>query len=77
MFVPFPATQFTNDVDRVLLGYVIAATLLIGSGLLKDMVLKKIKTQVPNDLFGAILLGISTIRAELAVDNVGTPIARK
>ena len=66
--------QFTDEVNWTLFDFVIAAILLLGTGLSCELVLRKIKK---NNLRIAIcvtlLAGLLLIWAELAVGIFGTP----
>ncbi len=76
LLVPLVAMQFTNEVDWEMNDFVIMGILLLGTGLLCELVLRKIRsTQSKMILCGAILLAFLLIWAELAVGILGTPWA--
>ena len=73
---PFIAMQFTNEVDWKVLDFAIMGTLLFGTGLLCEFVMRKIKSTGKRILIcGAILFALFLIWAELAVGIFGTPFA--
>lgn len=68
LLVPLIAMQFTNEVNWSLGDFVAAATLLLGTGFVFDLIMNKVKA--PNlrlVLSIALLLLLLTIWAELAV----------
>ncbi|WP_338875336.1 hypothetical protein WBJ53_06910 [Spirosoma sp. SC4-14] len=74
--IPFIAMQFTNEVNWSLFDFVVAGTLLLGTGLMCEFVLRKVrKLEYRIALLGAILLALFLIWAELAVGIFGSPIA--
>lgn len=76
LLIPFVAMQFTNDVDWKILDFVIMGLLLLGTGLLCEFVVRKVrsvKTRII--LCGAGLLVFFLVWAELAVGILGTPFA--
>jgi peptidoglycan/LPS O-acetylase OafA/YrhL len=76
LLVPFIAMQFTEEVNWTLSDFVIAGTLLLGTGLLCELVLRKIKKFEHRLLICAALLGLLfLVWAELAVGVFGTPLA--
>jgi hypothetical protein len=76
LLIPFIAMQLTNEVDWKLPDFIIMGVLLFGTGLLCELVLRKVKS-VKNRILicGAILLAFLLIWAELAVGIFGTPFA--
>lgn len=76
LLIPLVAMQFTNEVAWTLSDFIVMAILLLGTGLLCELVLRKVKT-IYNRLFvcGAILVAFLVIWAELAVGLIGTPLA--
>lgn len=76
LLVPFVAMQFTNEVNWNLSDFVVAGILLLGTGLLCELVLRMVK-KVENRiaLCAALLLALFLIWAELAVGIFGTPFA--
>lgn len=74
--IPLVAMQFTKEVDWRLGDFVIMGILLTGTGLLCEMVIRKVKK--PENRFiiiAAILALLFLIWAELAVGIFGTPFA--
>jgi len=76
LLVPLIAMQFTNDVDWKLTDFVIMGTLLLGTGLTCEFVLRKVKKIEYRLLIcGAVLVAFLLVWAELAVGIFGTPFA--
>ena len=76
LLIPLIAMQFTNEVDWKPRDFAIMGTLLLGTGLLCEFVLRKVKKiEYRLAICGAILLGFLLIWAELAVGIFGTPFA--
>jgi len=76
LLVPLIAMQFTNEVDWKLTDFVIMGTLLLGTGLTCEFVLRKVKNSEYRLLIcGAVLIAFLLIWAELAVGIFGTPFA--
>jgi hypothetical protein len=74
--VPLVAMQFTNEVDWNAFDFLVAGVLLFGTGLLCELVLRKVKkTQLRIILCGALLLALFLVWAELAVGIFGTRFA--
>ena len=76
LLVPLIAMQFTNEVDWNVYDFVIMGILLLGTGLLCELVMrnvKKMKYRIA--ICGLILLVLFLIWAELAVGIFGTPFA--
>ena len=74
--IPLTAMQFTNEVDWKLPDFIIAAVLLLGTGLLCELVLRNVtQTKYRIIICGAILAVLFLIWAELAVGIFGTPFA--
>lgn len=76
LLIPLIAMQFTNEVDWKLADFIIMGVLLFGTGLLCELILRKVKG-IENKILlcGAVLLGLFLIWAELAVGIFGTPFA--
>ena len=76
LLIPFIAMQFTNEVDWSPFDFAIMGVLLLGTGLLCELVLRVVKK---NEHRIALLVGIVVvfllIWAELAVGIFGTPFA--
>ncbi|HOY12410.1 MAG TPA: hypothetical protein PLY70_04690 [Saprospiraceae bacterium] len=74
--IPLIAMQFSEEVDWDIFDFTFMGALLLGTGLLCEFVLRKVKTMQNRILLcGAILLGFFLIWAELAVGIFGTPFA--
>ena len=76
LLIPLIAMQFTDEVKWTLLDFVVAGVLLISTGLIFDLVIKKVKNinyriAISIALFIILLL----IWAELAVGIFGTPFS--
>jgi peptidoglycan/LPS O-acetylase OafA/YrhL len=66
------AMQFTNEVDWKLFDFVIMGVLLLGTGLLCELVMRKVRNMERRIVIcGAILVVLFLIWAELAVDILG------
>ena len=76
LLIPLIAMQFTNEVNWGQFDFVIAGALLLGTGILCELVLRKIKkTKLKIIIFLAILALLFLIWAELAVGIFGTPFS--
>ncbi|MCP2045493.1 hypothetical protein [Pontibacter sp. HSC-36F09] len=76
LLIPLIAMQFTNEVDWDLLDFVVMGILLLGTGLMAELVIRKVKnTESRLVIIGIILLVLFLIWAELAVGIFGTPFA--
>ena len=74
--VPLVAMKFTNEVKWSGFDFVIAGVLLLGTGLLCEFVLRKVKRwEYRIALCAAILFALFIVWAELAVGLIGTPFA--
>ncbi len=74
--IPLVAMQFTTEVKWELNDFIIAATLLLGSGLLAEIILRKVIS--PKRRMGfliGLIVVVLLIWAELAVGIFGTPLA--
>lgn len=68
LLIPFVAMQFSDEVNWTAIDFVIAGLLLLGAGLMLDLVLRKIKnTKYQIIIIVAILMLLLLIWAELAV----------
>lgn len=76
LLVPFVAMQFTHEVNWTLFDFVVAGSLLLGTGLLCEFVLRKTKN-IPYRIaiLAAVLLAFLLIWIELAGGIFGTPFA--
>jgi len=76
LLIPFLAMQFTSEVNWSALDFIVAGLLLLGAGLLIEVVLRKATRA--NLKIGLILLIVVLLLltwAELAVGVFGTPFA--
>ena len=70
------AMRFTNEVNWSAFDFVVAAILLLGTGLAIELVLRVVKKfEYRMAICAAILLGLFIVWAELAVGLIGTPFA--
>jgi hypothetical protein len=68
--------QFSNEVNWSLVDFVVAGTLLLGTGLLCELVMRKVKnTRYRLVILAVIILALLLIWIELAVGLFGTPFA--
>ncbi len=76
LLIPLVAMQFTNEVDWSIFDFIIMGALLSGTGLLCELVLRKV-TSTKNRIIicGVILLAFVLVWIELAVGIFGTPFA--
>jgi hypothetical protein len=76
LLIPFTAMQFTNEVNWTFSDFVIAGVLLLGTGLLCELAIRKIKKPAYRfAICAALLLALMLIWIELAVGLFGTPFA--
>ncbi|HEY6503575.1 MAG TPA: hypothetical protein VIZ28_06315 [Chitinophagaceae bacterium] len=76
LLIPLIAMQFTNEVKWTLPDFVGMGVLLLGTGLMCELVLRKVKkTGHRIILCGVILVALFLIWLELAVGIFGTPFA--
>ena len=76
LLIPLMAMQFTNEVDWKLPDFVIMGVLLLGTGLLCELVMRKVKKIGHRIVIcGVLLLALFLIWAELAVGIFRTPFA--
>lgn len=76
LLVPLIAMQFTTEVNWSLPDFLIAGTLLLGTGLLCELVLRKVKQPSQRIMICAgLFITLLLIWAELAVGIFGTPFA--
>ncbi len=76
LLIPLIAMHFTNEVNWTLSDFVVAAVLLLGTGLLCELVMRKIN-KIKNVIVicAVILIAVIFIWVELAVGIFGTPFA--
>jgi len=76
LLIPLTAMQFTNEVDWSLFDFVIMGGLLLGTGILCELVLRNVKSLKSRIILITVLLVVLfLIWAELAVGIFGTPLA--
>lgn len=76
LLVPLVAMQFTSQVKWSPFDFIIAGTLLLGTGLLCELVIRKVtKRNHRIAICAAILIALLLIWIELAVGIFGTPFA--
>jgi hypothetical protein len=76
LLVPFLAMQFTNEVNWSVSDFMVAGVLLLGTGLLCELVMRKVKNiKTRLAICGVILLALMIIWIELAVGIFGSPFA--
>jgi hypothetical protein len=76
LLIPLIAMQFTDDVNWTLSDFVVAGILLFGTGLLCELVLRKVKkTNYRIGLCVALLMLLMLVWLELAVGVFGTPFS--
>jgi Kef-type K+ transport system membrane component KefB len=76
LLIPFFAMQFSDEVNWSVSDFVIGGILLTGTGLLLELVIRKVKS-IRNRILicGAVLFALFLVWAELAVGIFGTPFA--
>ena len=76
LLIPIIAMQFTNEVNWTLFDFVVAGVVLLGTGFICELVIRKVKkTNHRILLCGVILAALLLIWIELAVGIFGTPLA--
>ncbi len=76
LLIPLIAMQFTEEVNWTLFDFVVIGILLLGTGLMCELVLRRVKKIGHRiAICGALLLALLIIWAELAVGVFGTPFA--
>jgi hypothetical protein len=76
LLVPIIAMQFTNEVKWDLTDFAVAGVLLFGTGLMCELVLRKVsKVRYRIAICVVLLMALFLIWAELAVGIFGTPFA--
>lgn len=76
LLIPLIAMQFSAEVNWTPFDFVVAGFLLIGAGLIFDLVIRKIKNikyRIATSLI--LLIALLLIWAELAVGIFGTPLS--
>ena len=76
LLIPLIAMQFTDEVNWTITDFIIAGSLLVGTGLVCEIIMRKIKNMNYKwGLIVAVLLIVILIWIELAVGIFGTPFA--
>ena len=76
LLLPLIGMQFSKEIDWSSSDFIIMGTLLLGTGLLCELVMRKVKTFKHRlILCGILLVALFLIWAELAVGLFGTPFA--
>lgn len=76
LLIPLVAMQFTEEVNWSPADFVLMGALLLGTGLLCELVLRKVKGLVPRLAICAVIVVMLLLTwAELAVGIFGTPFA--
>lgn len=76
LLIPLIAMQFTNEVKWDLRDFVVMGGLLLGTGLMCELVLRKVKKRESRIFIcAALVVALFLIWAELAVGIVGSPFA--
>jgi ABC-type cobalt transport system substrate-binding protein len=76
LLIPFLAMQFTNEVNWTGSDFIVAAALLLGTGLACEFVLRKVKkTEHRIAICAVILVILFLIWVELAVGIFGSPFS--
>lgn len=76
LLIPLIAMQFTDEVKWTLSDFVVMGVLLLGTGLLCELVIRKVKkVEYRIALCVALLAALFLVWAELAVGIFGTPFA--
>lgn len=72
LFIPFTAMQFTDQVNWTILDFVVAGILLLGTGLVFELVIRKVTNKNYQITAIAVLLAVVFLFwAELAVGIFG------
>ncbi len=76
LLIPLIAMQFTDEVNWNLFDFVVMGILLLATGLMCELVLRRVKKIGQRiAICGVLLLALLIIWAELAVGVFGTPFA--
>ena len=76
LLIPLIAMQFTTEVNWDAFDFIVAAVLLLGTGLVCEIVLRNVRATKNRILLcGVILIILFLVWAELAVGIFGTPFA--
>ena len=76
LLIPLIAMQFTNEVKWDVFDFIVMGTLLMGTGLMCELVLRKVKKRESRIFICAtLLIALFLIWAELSVGIFGSPFA--
>ena len=76
LLIPFIAMQLTDEVSWTVFDFIVMGILLLGTGLLIELVLRKMtNVKYRTFLLIAVILTFLLVWAELAVGIFGTPFA--
>lgn len=76
LLIPLIAMQFTNEVNWNVFDFVVMGSLLLGTGLMCELVIRKVKNKDYRiGILAVIVVALFLIWAELAVGIFGTPFA--
>lgn len=76
LFIPLIAMQFTDEVNWTLFDFIVAGVLLLGTGMMCELVMRRItKISLRITVCVALLAIFLLIWAELAVGIFGTPLS--
>ena len=76
LLIPLIAMLFTDEVSWTLFDFIVAGVLLLGTGLMCELVMRKVnKIRLRITLCVALLTMLLLIWAELAVGILGTPLS--
>jgi peptidoglycan/LPS O-acetylase OafA/YrhL len=76
LLIPLIAMQFTNEVNWTLSDFIVGGTLLLGTGLICDLVIRKTKNiKYRTAICLGTLIILLLVWAELSVGVFGTPIS--
>ena len=78
LLIPLIAMQFTDEVNWTLFDFIVAGVLLLGTGLMCELVMRKVnKIRLRIAICAALLTMLLLIWAQLAVGIFGTPLSRQ
>ncbi len=76
LLIPFIAMQFSDSVNWKAFDFILAGSLLLGTGLIYEFVIRKVtNSRYRVVLFVALLLVLAVVWAELAVGLFNTPFS--
>ena len=75
LLIPLIAMQFTNEVNWTLPDFIVTGVLLLGTGLMCELVMRKVKKVRLRIAICVLLIMLLLIWAELAVGIFGSPFS--